>query len=238
MSGFITPQGAASFGWFAYAPLSNTTFTPGIGGDLWVFGLALSGFGTILGAVNFITTIICMRAPGMTMWRMPIFTWNTLITSILVLMAFPPLAAALFAVGADRRFGAHIFDPENGGAILWQHLFWFFGHPEVYIIALPFFGIVSEIFPVFSRKPIFGYKALVYATIVDRRAVRDGVGAPHVRHRLGAAAVLLADDHADRRAHRREVLQLDRHHVARLADLRDARCCGASASWSRSSSAA
>jgi cytochrome c oxidase subunit 1 len=165
VSGFITPQGAASFGWFAYAPLSNTTFSPGVGGDLWVFGLALSGFGTILGAVNFITTIICMRAPGMTMWRMPIFTWNTLVTAILVLMAFPPLAAALFALGADRRFGAHIFDPENGGAVLWQHLFWFFGHPEVYIIALPFFGIVSEIFPVFSRKPIFGYKGLVYATI-------------------------------------------------------------------------
>ncbi|MCW4464858.1 cytochrome c oxidase subunit I [Glutamicibacter sp. MNS18] len=165
LAGYLTPQGAASFGWFAYAPLSNTTFSPGVGGDLWVFGLALSGFGTILGAVNFITTIICLRAPGMTMWRMSIFTWNTLITSILVLMAFPPLAAALFALGADRRLGAHIFDPDNGGAVLWQHLFWFFGHPEVYIIALPFFGIVSEIFPVFSRKPIFGYKGLVFATI-------------------------------------------------------------------------
>ncbi|WP_396278551.1 cytochrome c oxidase subunit I [Glutamicibacter creatinolyticus] len=165
LAGYLTPQGAASFGWFAYAPLSNTTFSPGVGGDLWVFGLALSGFGTILGAVNFITTIICLRAPGMTMWRMSIFTWNTLITSILILMAFPPLAAALFALGADRRLGAHIFDPDNGGAVLWQHLFWFFGHPEVYIIALPFFGIVSEIFPVFSRKPIFGYKGLVFATI-------------------------------------------------------------------------
>ena len=164
-AGFLTPQGAASFGWFAYAPLSDTTFTPGLGGDLWVFGLALTGFGTILGAVNFITTIVTMRAPGMTMFRMPIFTWNTLVTSLLVLMAFPPLAAALFALGADRRLGAQIFNPENGGAILWQNLFWFFGHPEVYIIALPFFGIVSEIFPVFSRKPIFGYKGLVYATI-------------------------------------------------------------------------
>lgn len=99
------------------------------------------------------------------MFRMPIFTWNTLVTSMLILMAFPPLASALFALGADRRFGAQIFNPENGGAILWQHLFWFFGHPEVYIIALPFFGIVSEIFPVFSRKPIFGYKGLIYATI-------------------------------------------------------------------------
>ncbi len=165
LAGFLTPQGAASFGWFAYAPLSDTTYSPGVGGDLWVFGLALTGFGTIMGGVNFITTIICMRAPGMTMWRMPIFTWNTLITSILVLMAFPPLAAALFGLGLDRRFGGHVFDPEAGGAILWQHLFWFFGHPEVYIIALPFFGIVSEILPVFSRKPIFGYKGLVYATI-------------------------------------------------------------------------
>src|SRR5690625_2161089 len=164
VAGFLTPQGAASFGWFAYAPLSNATFSPGIGGDLWVFGLALQGFGTILGGVNLITTIISMRAPGMTMWRMPIFTWNTLITSILVLMAFPVLASALFGLGLDRRFGGHIFDPENGGAILWQHMFWFFGHPEVYIIALPFFGIVSEIIPVFSRKPIFGYKSLVFAT--------------------------------------------------------------------------
>ena len=165
VAGFFTPQGAASFGWFAYAPLSNTTFSPGLGGDLWVFGLALSGFGTIMGGVNFITTILTMRAPGMTMFRLPIFTWNTLVTSILVIMCFPPLAAALFALGADRRFDAHIFDPANGGPMLWQHLFWFFGHPEVYILALPFFGIVSEIFPVFSRKPIFGYKTLVYATI-------------------------------------------------------------------------
>ncbi|WP_426624369.1 cytochrome c oxidase subunit I [Leifsonia sp. McL0607] len=165
VAGFLTPQGAASFGWFAYAPLSSTTFSPGVGGNLWVVGLGLSGFGTILGAVNFITTVITMRAPGMTMFRMPIFTWNILVTSILVLMAFPVLAAALFALAADRVFGAHIYDAANGGALLWQHLFWFFGHPEVYIIALPFFGIVSEIFPVFSRKPIFGYKTLIYATI-------------------------------------------------------------------------
>ena len=165
VSGFFTPQGAASFGWFAYAPLSDTTFTPGLGGNLWVFGLGMSGFGTILGAVNFITTIITMRAPGMTMFRMPIFTWNTLVTSILVLMAFPVLAAALMALGADRVFNAHVYDAANGGAILWQHLFWFFGHPEVYIIALPFFGIISEVLPVFSRKPIFGYRTLVFATI-------------------------------------------------------------------------
>jgi cytochrome c oxidase subunit 1 len=165
VGGFFTPQGAASFGWFAYAPLSNATYSPGVGGNLWVFGLALGGFGTILGAVNFITTIVTMRAPGMTMFRMPIFTWNVLVTAMLVLIAFPPLAAALFALGADRVLDAQVFNPDFGGAILWQHLFWFFGHPEVYIIALPFFGIVSEIFPVFSRKPLFGYHGLVYATL-------------------------------------------------------------------------
>ncbi|MFW6187120.1 MAG: cytochrome c oxidase subunit I [Actinomycetota bacterium] len=165
VAGFLTPQGAASFGWFAYTPLSNSSFTPGVGGDLWVFGLALQGFGTIMGGVNFITTIIAMRAPGMTVWRMGLFTWNTLITSLLIIMVFPPLAAALFALGMDRTLGGHIFDPANGGAVLWQHLFWFFGHPEVYVLALPFFGIVSEIIPVFSRKPLFGYKGLVFATI-------------------------------------------------------------------------
>ncbi|PID53629.1 MAG: cytochrome c oxidase subunit I [Micrococcales bacterium] len=164
-SGMLTPGGAAAFGWTAYAPLAGPEYSPGLGGDLWVFGLALGGFGTILGAVNFITTVMTMRAPGMTMFRMPIFTWNVLITSVLILMAFPPLAAALLALGADRRFGAQVFMPENGGAILWQHLFWFFGHPEVYVIALPFFGIITEILPTFSRKPVFGYKTLVFATI-------------------------------------------------------------------------
>jgi len=165
MAGFLTPQGAAGFGWFAYSPLSSEAYSNNIGADLWIFGLAMAGFGTILGAVNFITTIICMRAPGMTMFRMSLFTWTVLITSVLVLMAFPVLAAALLVLGADRQLGAHVFDAQNGGAILWQHLFWFFGHPEVYIIALPFFGIISEILPVFSRKPLFGYKGLVFATI-------------------------------------------------------------------------
>ncbi|HWL01211.1 MAG TPA: cbb3-type cytochrome c oxidase subunit I, partial [Microbacteriaceae bacterium] len=165
VSGFLTPQGAASFGWTVYVPLSDSTFSPGLGGNLWVFGLGLSGFGTILGAVNFITTIITLRAPGMTMWRMPIFTWNTLVTSLLVLLAFPVLAVAVLALGVDRVFHGQIYNADNGGPVMFQHLFWFFGHPEVYIIALPFFGIVSEIFPVFSRKPIFGYKSLVFATI-------------------------------------------------------------------------
>ncbi|PRX70431.1 cytochrome c oxidase subunit 1 [Nonomuraea fuscirosea] len=165
VAGFFTPGGAADFGWFAYTPLSDSVYSPQVGADLWIMGLALSGLGTILGAVNFITTIIGMRAPGMTMFRMPIFTWNVLLTSMLVLMAFPVLAAALLVLESDRKLGTQVFVAGNGGPLLWQHLFWFFGHPEVYIIALPFFGIVTEVIPVFSRKPIFGYMSLVGATI-------------------------------------------------------------------------
>ncbi|MDX6273893.1 MAG: cytochrome c oxidase subunit [Frankiales bacterium] len=165
LGGFLTPHGAADFGWFAYTPLSDVVHSPGVGADMWIMGLTLSGLGTILGAVNFITTILCLRAPGMTMFRMPIFTWNIFWTSVLVLMAFPVLAAALLALEADRQFGFHIFDAATGGAILWQHLFWFFGHPEVYIVALPFFGIITEVIPVFSRKPLFGYKGMVFATV-------------------------------------------------------------------------
>ena len=165
MAGFLTPNGAADFGWFAYTPLSRAEHSPGVGANLWIIGLAISGLGTILGAVNMMTTILTLRAPGMTMFRMPIFTWNILITTLLVLLVFPPLAAALLALFADRVLGAHIYDPATGGSLLWQHLFWFFGHPEVYIIALPFFGIISEVVPVFSRKPLFGYKGMVGATI-------------------------------------------------------------------------
>jgi cytochrome c oxidase subunit 1 len=163
--GFVTPGGAADFGWFAYSPLNNEVHSPGVGGDLWIAGLAISGLGTILGGVNMVTTIVTLRAPGMTMFRMPIFTWNILVTSVLVLMAFPILTAALLALLADRVLGAQVFDPETGGPMLWQHLFWFFGHPEVYIVALPFFGIVTEVIPVFSRKPVFGYKPMVMATL-------------------------------------------------------------------------
>jgi cytochrome c oxidase subunit 1 len=165
VSGFITPGGAADFGWTAYAPLNDAVHSPGTGADLWIIGLAISGLGTILGAVNMVTTVICLRAPGMTMFRMPIFTWNILVTSILVLLAFPILTSALLVLFADRHLGAQVFESSNGGALLFQHLFWFFGHPEVYIIALPFFGIVTEVIPVFSRKPLFGYKGMIFATI-------------------------------------------------------------------------
>ncbi|MBT2530069.1 cytochrome c oxidase subunit I [Streptomyces sp. ISL-99] len=187
VGGLLTPDGTPDFGWFAYSPLNDAVHTPGVGADLWIMGLAFSGFGTILGSVNFITTIICMRAPGMTMFRMPIFTWNILLTGVLVLLAFPVLAAALLALEADRKFGAQIFSPANGGSLLWQHLFWFFGHPEVYIIALPFFGIVTEIIPVFSRKPIFGYIGLVGATI----AIAGLSATVWAHHMFPTGAVLL-----------------------------------------------
>jgi cytochrome c oxidase subunit 1 len=187
VSGFLVPGGAAAFGWFAYAPLNSSVHSPGAGGDLWVMGLIVTGVSTTLGAVNFITTILCLRAPGMTMFRMPIFTWNVLFTSILVLPAFPVLTAALFALEADRKFGAQVFEAADGGALLWQHLFWFFGHPEVYIVALPFFGIVSEIIPVFSRKPIFGYVTLVGATI----AITMLSAVVWAHHMFATGAVLL-----------------------------------------------
>ncbi|MGW4529673.1 aa3-type cytochrome oxidase subunit I [Nocardia sp. NPDC004340] len=186
-AGFLTPGGAADFGWTAYTPLSDIVHAPGVGGDLWILGVAVSGLGTILGGVNFITTVVCLRCPGMTMFRMPIFTWNIAITSLLILLAFPILTSAALALFYDRHLHGHIYDPANGGNLLWQHLFWYFGHPEVYIIALPFFGIVSEIYPVFSRKPIFGYTTLVYATIAIA-ALSIAVWAHHM---YATGAVLL-----------------------------------------------
>jgi len=125
----------------------------------------LSGLGTILGSVNMITTIVTLRAPGMTMFRLPIFTWNIMITALMAVVVFPLLAALLLVLLSDRKLGTHVFSAETGGPVLYQHLFWFFGHPEVYIVALPFFGIVTEVIPVFSRKPLFGYKGMVFATI-------------------------------------------------------------------------
>jgi cytochrome c oxidase subunit 1 len=187
VSGFAVPGGAAAFGWFAYAPLNSAIDSPGTGADLWVMGLVLSGLSTTLGSVNFVATIVCLRAPGMTMFRMPIFTWNILFTSILALLAFPVLTAILLALEADRKFGAHVFDAANGGAILWQHLFWFFGHPEVYIVALPFFGVVTEIIPVFSRKPVFGYLGMVGATI----AITMLSATVWAHHMFATGAVLL-----------------------------------------------
>ncbi|HET8994888.1 MAG TPA: cytochrome c oxidase subunit I [Rhodococcus sp. (in: high G+C Gram-positive bacteria)] len=185
--GLITPGGGADFGWTSYMPLANAIHAPGVGASLWFAGLAVTGLGTILGGVNMITTVVCMRAPGMTMFRMPIFTWNVFITMILVLLVFPLLTAAFMGALADRLLGAHVYDPATGGVLLYQHLFWFFGHPEVYVVALPFFGIVTEVFPVFSRKPIFGYSGLVYATI----AIAALSVAVWAHHMYATGAVLL-----------------------------------------------
>jgi cytochrome c oxidase subunit 1 len=166
-SGFLTSSGAAPFGWTGYAPLSDATFSPGVGPDLWIIGLSLAGVSSILGGVNLMATIFGMRAPGMTMFRLPIFVWNMIVTLALILFSFPVLTAAMAALFIDRNFGGAFFNPANGGdPILYQHLFWFFGHPEVYIVVLPFFGIVTEIIPVFSRKPLFGYRGFVFATLL------------------------------------------------------------------------
>jgi cytochrome c oxidase subunit I len=180
LAGFLTADGAATFGWTAYTPLSNSIRTPSVGGDLWLLAVILTGTATILAAVNVVTTVLAMRAPGMSMFRMPVFTWNMLVTSVLVLIAFPVLTAACLMLLADRRLDAHVFDAAAGGQpILWQHLFWFFGHPEVYIAALPFFGMITEVLPVFSRRPVFGYLGIVLATF-SIAALSVGVWAHHM----------------------------------------------------------
>ncbi len=178
--GFFTAGGAANFGWVGYAPLSNIINSPGAGADMWIGGLILTGFSAIFTGVNLTATIFYLRAPGMTLFRMPIFTWNLLVTGILILLAFPVLTAGLIMLFADRHFGTHIFTNDLGGVpVLWQHIFWFWGHPEVYILALPFFGMVTEIIPVFSRKPVFGYKGMVFATL-SIAALSLGVWAHHM----------------------------------------------------------
>ena len=163
--GFVTPGGAADFGWTMYMPLADGVHTPGIGADMWIVGVGATGVGTSASAINMITTILTLRAPGRTMFRLPVFSWAVFTASAIVLMIFPLLTAAALGVLYDRKLGGHIYDSANGGGILWQHLFWFFGHPEVYVLALPFFGVVSEVVPVFSRKPVFGYIGLVFALL-------------------------------------------------------------------------
>jgi cytochrome c oxidase subunit I len=164
-SGFFVSGGAAASGWTEYPPLTSAKFN-GTGTDLWIMGLTLIGTASILGAINFLVTIFKMRAPGVTLFRMPILVWTVLVTSVLVLMATPVLTSALIMLFIDRNYGGHFFDPSQGGnAVLYQNVFWFYSHPAVYIMILPAMGIVSEILPVFSRKPLFGYKAFVFATV-------------------------------------------------------------------------
>ncbi len=154
-----------NIGWYGYAPLTIRAYSPGLNVDFWVVGLQILGIATIAGAINFFVTIVNMRAPGMTLMRMPLFCWMTLITTVLILLAFPVFTIALTQLLFDRHFGTTFFDTTRGAdPLLWQHLFWIFGHPEVYILILPAFGIISEIIPVFSRKPLFGYAAMVLAS--------------------------------------------------------------------------
>jgi cytochrome c oxidase subunit 1 len=157
--------GAPDAGWTNYASLA--LHSKGHGVDFYLLGLQISGLGTLIGGINFLVTIINMRAPGMTYMRMPLFTWTTFVTSALILFAFPPLTVGLVLMMFDRLFGAKIFEVAMGGnTIIWEHLFWIFGHPEVYILILPAFGIFSEIFSIFSRKRLFGYSSMVFATVL------------------------------------------------------------------------
>ncbi len=178
--GATTSTGAAAAGWTSYAPLSTLREGSGAGQDLWIIGVMLISVSSILTAVNFLTTVFIYRAPGMTMMRLPIFTWEIVATALLILMAFPMLTAVLIMMLVDRDFGGHFFDASLGGSpILYQHLFWFFGHPEVYVMILPYFGVVTEIIPVFSRKPLFGYVGLVLSTFAIA-GLSMGVWAHHM----------------------------------------------------------
>ena len=153
-------------GWFGYANLTSKQYSPGLNVDFWMLGLQILGIASLAAAVNFFVTVINMRAPGMTLMRMPMFTWMSFITQVLLLLAFPVITVALILLMYDRFFGTNFFVPAGGGdPLLWQHLFWIFGHPEVYILILPAFGIVSEVLPVFSRKPLFGYAAMVFSGV-------------------------------------------------------------------------
>ncbi len=158
--------GAPAAGWFGYAPLSSVPFSSTTGVDYWILSLQLLGVSSISASVNFVVTILWLRAPGMKMNRLPLFVWTSLVTAFLILFAMPSVAAALILLFFDRHFGTFFFNPAGGGdPLLWQHLFWFFGHPEVYIMILPGMGIVSEILPVFSKKPLFGYAAVAYSSV-------------------------------------------------------------------------
>src|SRR5215218_10316997 len=154
-------------GWFGYAPLTTRQYSPGLHIDFWVLGLQIIGISSLAAGFNFLTTIINMRAPGMSLMRMPLFTWNAFVVQFLIILAFPAITIALVFLQFDRFFGTNFYTPAAGGdPLLWQHLFWVFGHPEVYILILPAFGLISEVIPTFSRKPIFGYPVMVYATIL------------------------------------------------------------------------
>ncbi len=165
-NGLYGAGGAPDVGWWAYAPLTSKAFSIGHSTEFWTLGLILAGFGSIGTAINFVATILCLRCPGMTLGRMPLLAWLNLVTGAMVLFAISPLTAAQIMLCLDRFLDAHFFDTQAGGsAVLWMHFFWIFGHPEVYILVIPAFAFISEIVPVFSRKPIFGYPVMVAATV-------------------------------------------------------------------------
>ncbi len=164
LSSFLAEGGAASSGWTAYTPLSTEEFSPGTGQDLWILGLHLTSLSSLAGAINFIVTIHNMRTPGMTWMRIPLFVWSIEAYAVMLVLVLPTISAAVTLLLLDRQAGTSFFTGDDG-ALLWQHMFWFFGHPEVYIMVLPAMGMISEVIPVFSRKPIFGYKAIAFSTI-------------------------------------------------------------------------
>ena len=179
-AGAATNEGAASSGWTAYAPLSGITISTGAGQDFWIVGLVMVSVASILTSINFVTTAFILRAPGMTMWRIPIFTWEMIATSLLIFMAFPSLTATLLLLFVDRHYGGHAFDPAFGGSpILYQHLFWFFGHPEVYVLILPYFGVITEVISTFSGRPVFGYTGMVLSAFAIA-GLSMGVWAHHM----------------------------------------------------------
>ena len=226
--GFATASGAATAGWTGYTPLTEDSFMAGPGVDLWIVGVMVVGFSGILGAINFIATIYGRRAPGMTLFRMPLFSWGILAAAVLILFAFPPLTAALAMLAIDRHLGGTFFLPSLGGsAILWQHLFWFFGHPEVYIVVIPAFGVDLGHRAGVQRQADLRLPREHPRVHVDGGPVDVGVGAPHVHHGRRAMAVLQHRVAADRRSDRGPLLQLDRDHVGRLAALPDADAVGA-----------
>ena len=205
-------------GWFAYAPLTGKAFSRGHSTDYWVLAILLGGIGSISSAINVIVTVLTMRCQGMTLMRMPLFVWIVFLTACLIVIALPPLSAAQIMLLLDRYLGGKFFDTQAGGsAVLWQHFFWIFGHPEVYILILPGFACVSEIIPVFSRKPIFGYAVMVGATVMIA-FISLGVWAHHM-FSVGMTAVgqhlLRHLDDARGRPDRHQDLQLARHDVWR-----------------------
>ena len=231
---------APDSGWFMYTPLSSNVYTPGINADVWLLGVTFVEISALTLAVEIVVSILKMRAPGMSLDRMPIFGWYILVTALMMIVAFPPLILGSILLEVERAFGLPFFDPTRGGdPLLWQHLFWLFGHPDVYIIFLPMAGVLSTIIPVLRRRPLVGYRAIVVA-IIALAFVSFGiwvhhmftVGIPHL------ALAFFSAEFGDRRGtDGRPGLRLAGHAGARQAGAGTCRCCTCSASSSSSRSA-